>query len=786
MSVEIGVFEAQGLSGGSLAAGAAVMGIRLAAPHPAMGLFDDKDVLLTLGRPDLYAPDLSYVRYDWRVPVTRAALRAFARTPIRGNNSPLAFVFGRGDAAQLAIEWQAVGGVVQGRYTSDRAIEVALLANGCFAPARVTACRRDGCTLSQGGRHLRLRLAGAVTGVYRVDTRRDAEIVLLGPGARVAGTDMAVYRATLAPRRPLYFAAALDGAHAPALRPAAVASSLRRAAARYARTRMRAGGLLPGSAQAVAALAGYSRVYDPSRRRVQATVNRTWAGPNTPGIVFGWDNFFLSYLASWENPRFARESLEHILSVYGERGIARGPAQRNLIIPVLYGRTLDVLNDDALARRTWPVMMAFMRFWFADRGDGVAWRDGNGDGLIESGASAPPDACPLGERISQAMDETGYDDIPIYSEGFTDGRRGFLARGVRFDARSQNLTVTLVCQNSLYVAACRKMGGWARRLGRETDAAWLAAEAERVSRRMRTRLFHPRLGIFRDRFWSGRFSPVKAVTQFYPLLADLCDDDTRARLRRSLLDPGQFGGASMAPTVSRDDPTYCDSLDGRGNYWRGNCWPPTTYIVYLAAKEAGWDDIAATLARRAHAQFMPDWRRLGHAYENYPAEGPVDHGCIYPGGPWGGREVRYAWAGLLPMCGLEELFAPEAAGDGVRFGNPWLAGEARWDNFRFAGAAMSAVAGPARTEVRSGAGWQFLAQPGVAVRHFVRRAGSGGLEAHARQRARVRLRLGGAAAVADWRVCVNGAPVTATHRNGTLAFDLPAGRSRICWQNIPD
>ena len=716
-TIEFGAFELSGLSGVSIAKGGDVLGIRMAFPSMSMGLFDEKDLIMNLERPDSYAPDLSYVRYSWHVPVSKDAVRRFAKTPISGN-SPTAFIYKEGEAARVAIEWQVVDGrAVHGRYTSDILIRAALFVNGCHKPAEIVAASLNESNIRQGDKELFVRLHGDLSESILADSRKQAESALIWPNFSLNGKSMSIHPLMLGPECPLHFTMAIEE---PADWPdvTKINAMLAAASGRYENTRMRSSGAASGAAEAVAALSGYGRTYDPKRKRIQTSVNRTWGGPNTPGLVFGWDNFFTSHIPVWENPRLAAESLAHVVEVYGENGIARGPTQRNLIIPIIYCRILKILGDDALARRTWPVMMDFMRFWFADRGDGIAWRDGNGDGLIEPGSSLDPSDDIPGVIISNAMDETGYDETPMYSNGFTNGRRGLLADNVGFDWKSKCLTISLVCQNSLYVASCKKMSIIAAELGDTGSESWLKAEAERVSLIIKEKLFDSHSGLFLNRLWDGSFSPVKTFTIFFPLLAGLADDDIKHRLKQSLLDPDQFWGGNFIPSVSKDDPSYLDSLDNGGNYWRGNCWPPVTYMCWLSAREAGWYDISAMIAEKVNSQFMKYWLKFGHSYENYPAEGNVDHSFIYPGGPWGGREIRYQWAALLPLCILEEIFAPETVGDGFRFGNPYLSNESEWNGFLCNGQKVSATAGPDITKIEFGMEWSFCAKPGIVVRNF--------------------------------------------------------------------
>ncbi|MBU4211180.1 MAG: hypothetical protein KKD33_01200 [Verrucomicrobia bacterium] len=721
-----GAFERLGVGGVSMAMGSQAMGIRLLYPHVALGLFDGREVLFSLDKTFMEAPDLSYVRYAWRVPVTASGIKRFGWQPRYSTNSPIIYPYKTGEAIRVVLEWSFDGKTVIGRYTSEGQTVMGLLVNGCFAPAVILEAQTDKCRIKQNGVQLSLSFRGKTKRPYCADSYKELERSWFN-GLPVNGKTLAIVPVELAPDFPLYFAMGVASTHRtdtacyPICRPENIDRQLDNAGVAYHRSRMRSKGFCKGAAEAVASLAGYSRHYDPKRQRIMTAVNRTWGGMNQAGGAFGWDNFFTSYIAAWENPGLGAASLEHILSIY-KKGWMRSdvPPQRNLIIPILYCRTVSVLGDQALARRTWPIMMNFIRSWFSDRGDGMPWRDGNGDGLIESGSCMDIRKETLGHMISNAMDETGYDDLPVYSAGFVDGRRGQLANDVEFDRKSQTLTITLICQNSLYCAACRIMADMAAALGKTDDERWLRREAQRIRNRILKRLYCPESGIFQDRRWDGSFSRVKAMTVFYPLLAGIADDQVKANLKRMLLDPRQFWGDNLIPTVSRDDPAYCDGLDYNGNYWRGNCWPPTTYIVYLAIKEAGWDDIAAEYARRVCGQFLEDWNRHGHAYENYPAEGKVDHTYFYPGN-WGGREIRYVWSAIMPFCALEEIFGPEMVGSGVRFGNPWGLQPSAWKGFYYAGKRIEAEIGKQRTWVKVNGGWEFLSRPGVVVRDFVQK-----------------------------------------------------------------
>ena len=719
-----GAFEALGISGVSLANGKDVLGIRLGVPHYSIGLYDDKDVLLNLKSPMPYAPDQSYTRYIWQVPVTDEARFKVASFPRKKLNNCPVFDFAEHEAAQIVWEWTFDGCNVWGRYTCDKEIQTALIVNGCFSSANVKNIGEKTCILEQGKSLLYVNIDGCVEKIFTTNTRDEIEQCFYGV-ENIKGVSNVVYKIILSPENPLYVKlhmsekSTLMNILPNSIDKKYVDELLLGNSLNYESSRMKSEGLFSYSAESVADLSGYSRTYDPVGKTATTSVNRTWAGHNQPGPVFGWDNFFTSYIASYENPVLASQSLQDIVEEYEKGNIAYGPTQKNLIIPILYCKTIDIIGDLTLAKKTWKVMMDFMRFWFSESGEGYLWRDGNNDGLIEPGSSHSLKDTPLHHIISDAMDETGYDELPIYSRGFTDERRGFPINGVELEPKSKNLSITLICQNSLYISSCNKMSILANTLGEKSDATWLLEEACRVKSRMKESLYSKEHGIYLDKLWNGEFVDILTMRVFYPLLVDgLTDTSIRQTLRTTLMDPEKFWGENLIPTVSRDEKAYCDSFEGKGNYWRGNCWPSSTYIVYLAIKEAGWDDIAAEYAKKVNAQFMKYWQNYSHAYENYPPEGDVDHNIIYPP-VWGGREVRYVWSALMPLCALEELFSPETIGVGIRFGNPYITEQSKWYNFLYKGIRISAETGPENTKVEYGNKWTFFAKPGVAIRHFV-------------------------------------------------------------------
>ncbi len=687
--------DALGVNGLSLARGGEAIGFRILPLLPGNGRFDGKILIGHLHRLGPYAPSGTYNRVSFLVPVTTAAIRRCMRYEMYQENSIPVPEYGPGEAAEVVLEWCFDGLKACVRISADQAIDAMLLLNGCVQQALIRALGTEGGWAEQQKLAVHFAWSHAAEAPCIGENADALEAVLRGllPATSVRGKSLGAVRVKIAPGQPFYVQMSEEAA-GPAV-PAEIDHALAEGHRILEANAMQSSGSAADCADAIARLVGYSAAYDTRKELRFIPVNRDWAGPNRLPSIFMWDNFFDSYLGCFSEPDLAMESLKHILSVISEHGIPGAPPQRNLVIPIVYSKLARTVGDEAFSRYSFPLMMEFMRFWFGDRGDGHPWRDGNDDGLIESGTChSLADGSPPGRLISDAMDETGYDDSPMYSAGFGHQRLALLADGVEFDFDRSTLNLTMVGQNSLYVASCHSMAVLADELGAETDARWLRAEAERVANRIQERLYDPVRGIYLNRFFNGDFSPVKTMDIFSPITAGIADAPTAAKLHSILRDPTQFWGENVIPTVSYDDPAFGDEpFRGeywQGNYWRGNIWAPTNYITYLALRKADWRETTLEFCAKSRRLFMDDWLEFHHANENYPPFGRTASTQMFCGN--GGRDPHYIWAGLLPMMALEELFSVEDTEPGIRFGAAEPAAFGAWKRFRFHGEVSSVEA----------------------------------------------------------------------------------------------
>jgi glycogen debranching enzyme len=125
-----------------------------------------------------------------------------------------------------------------------------------------------------------------------------------------------------------------------------------------------------------------------------------------------------------------------------------------------------------------------------------------------------------------------------------------------------------------------------------------------------------------------------------------------------LFDPGVFGNPYGIPSLNMDHPEYGkpssedDSAGGRPfDYWRGNIWPPSSYLVFQGLKRYALDTEAAEFARRHVENWKALYERTGH---NPEMLNPVT-------GRMGGMTFEYhqSWGSLFGLMGVEELMDAE-------------------------------------------------------------------------------------------------------------------------------
>lgn len=426
----------------------------------------------------------------------------------------------------------------------------------------------------------------------------------------------------------------------------------------YNKKRLQVNGLYQGAAEAITNNLFWMSLYQNGHHRFYTPAGRGWIFPRPDGqpdhwTIFEWDSFFNSLEIAVESQKLASDVVRAVLqtqypngNIPNWRGRFNGTPDRSqppvgsFAVLKLFLKT----GDRELIQFAYPYLKKWHQFWTEPLPGGHPRRDGNNDGLLEWGSDAglvAGEVPPWEKEASgkqRAMWESGQDDLPNWDEaGFND--------------RTGTMEMNCVDLNSLYALDAYCLARLAEFLGQEEDRKKFLEEYERIKKLVNLYLWNEKEGFYFDRHWDGRFSTRKAASNFFPLVARIPDDKQALKMLRHLLNPDEFWGDFVLPTISRDDPAFSDQ-----QYWRGTIWPPTNYLVYQGLKSYGLDLVAADFARKSTDLFLRIWKNYQLCPENFDSRT----------GEAGGQRYQ-SWGPLFALIGVEE-YLDITPWDGFRFG----------------------------------------------------------------------------------------------------------------------
>jgi hypothetical protein len=510
-----------------------------------------------------------------------------------------------------------------------------------------------------------------------------------------------------------------------------LSETLPAAAAKYEAQRITTLGGIAGSAEIISNTLHWATIYSPEQRRYFVVDSRRWFLPDSWSL-FG-NSAVLTASSELEDETLAENTLKGILVDRLPDGRVMNGAGRTITTP---DRSEDMYASYAawkiyqrwgnkqFLREVYPLIKGWHEWWFADRGDGQPWRDGNRDGLLELGSNMSPFDTPQASADSEmygahhqaAMWESGYDDSPMwgfYERGVSVHPKKYRGQeGVRYVFKTGTLNLNTTLTNGLWALSADMLVRIARELGYGNDERRFREEYERIKKRINEVLWDPGSGMYLNRLWAedgGQFSYRKSPVMFYMLAAQVASPEQAQRLvYEHLLNPNEFWGEYVLPTISRDDPAYPEQY-----YWRGNIWPPMNYFTYEGLKRYGYDAVAAQLAEKTYQLIKKNWDSTGAIWENYNSiTGEGDSRGI------GASTKHYSWSAALPLMPIMECIDTEAWGSGLRFGSVGLSQESRVMNWKIRGASYEVAAGPQLTELRRDGHRLFSAASGLVVREF--------------------------------------------------------------------
>lgn len=352
---------------------------------------------------------------------------------------------------------------------------------------------------------------------------------------------------------------------------------------------------------------GWDTIYDPSKQRVISPVSRVWSVNWGGYVLFDWDTFFAATLASVGDKDLAYANTVEILREETPEGFVPNFARAGgwksfdrseppvgaITVLGLYKR----FHDRWFLEDTFEPLLKWNRWWAEHR---------TLEGFITLGSD--PENRPVNRGDPSvgtwqgAVFESGLDNSPMYD-------------GTVYNTKTHLLEFADVGMTSLYIADCDALAEIAHVLGKQTEGKELRERGERYRAKLKT-LWDDKAGIFLNKnLHTGEMSPRLSPTNFYPLLARAATvEQARTMIEKHLLNPDEFWGAWVMPSIARDDPAFKDQ-----NYWRGRIWGPMNYLVYLGLRNYGNPEVCREFAQKSYDLFLKEWTEKRHVHENYNA-----------------------------------------------------------------------------------------------------------------------------------------------------------------------
>ena len=467
----------------------------------------------------------------------------------------------------------------------------------------------------------------------------------------------------------------------------------------YASLRPAVKGLFEGAAEAIGNNMFWNAIYVPPYDLVFPNVTRAWAHNFGGWVVFEWDNFFGALLTSLEDRAQTHAGIKADLLGQTPSGFIPNCVSASATTPdrsqppvgsYCVWKVYQKYQDLEMLQWAYPRLKRWHEWWLKDRGDGQPWRDGNRDGLLEWGSDRGSGESLAHRGISKAPKwESGMDDSPMYDDA-------------GYDEHTYTMEMNDVGLNSLYTLDTECLSKIATILAKEEDRRELDLEYDQMKQRINSKLWNENDGIYENRFWNGEFSPRLSPTSFYPMFAGVATQRQAERMvKEHLLNPKEFWGTYVIPSIARNDPAFPDQF-----YWRGSIWGLTNYMVYQGLKRYKFDSTSFEFAQKSFDLFMDDWCLNQHNNELYLASGGRGKG-----------DPHYTFGALLPLLATEE-YIDHNPWDGLRFGilSPPSSGKFRgaiWNNHTY-----DVTLGVQRTALIRDGNLRFEADAGVVVRQY--------------------------------------------------------------------
>lgn len=385
------------------------------------------------------------------------------------------------------------------------------------------------------------------------------------------------------------------------------------------------------SYQAMQSVLGWNQIFDSENHRTitPASKNRNenWGG----WVLFEWDTYFTAVIYALDNKYQAFSNLFAITNEITDEGfvpnysagLSNGksydrsqPPVGSLMTKLVY----DKYPEKWMLEEVYDKLLSWNRWWPEAR---------DNQGFLSWGSDLHPDVSES-NTLQAAKCESGIGNSPLFDD-------------IVFNKETHTMDLASVDLLSLYIVDCKSLAYISKILGHEEDREELVLRVEKYSLKL-NELWDDEMGIYRDLNLSNNlFSTHLAPTNFYPLLAGVPSQEQAERMiNEHFMNPNEFFGEFMMPSISKDDPAFSDNFS-----WRGRIGAQMNFLVYLGLKNYDLSEAAKIMADKSNNLLLSEWGNDNRIYENYNAN-------TGEGGDVVDNSSFYTIGGLLGLMKLME------------------------------------------------------------------------------------------------------------------------------------
>ncbi len=380
----------------------------------------------------------------------------------------------------------------------------------------------------------------------------------------------------------------------------------------------------------------WDTIYNPQRDVPITTVSRIWNKWWGGYVLFDWDSYFGALMQSLDEKELAYCNAIEITNTLTPAGFVPNFASQNNF------KTFDRSQPPVGAMIVWQIYEQYQEKWFLEEvyENLCIWNEWyytnrqTKNGLMTWGSNPYEPITGhhfeyLGiDDMIAAKWESGLDNSPMYDD-------------VPYDKTRHQMSLDDVGLTGLYIHDCRCLAKIAGTLGDTQKAEAFVLRAEEFEEKLES-LWDEEAGMYCNRRTdTGALDHRYTPFHFHALFSHKVGRARAARMiKEHMLNPDEFWGTYVLPSITRDDPAYKDN-----DYWRGRIWAPMNFLVYKALSEYDFAEVQTELADKSRDLIMKEWLAEGHVHENYNSD--TGEGCDVQN-----SDKFYHWGGLLSYIAL--------------------------------------------------------------------------------------------------------------------------------------